>query len=360
MSDDLIVIGGGIHGVATAFEATRRGWRVRLIEQYPRLAQGTSSRSSKLIHGGLRYLEQGQWRLVRESLQARRRLLRLAPELVELTDFHIPVFADSRRGALTIRAGLSLYALLGGLHADNRFCRLPRRAWSRLDGLHTAGLEAVFRYRDGRTDDAALTRALMHAACDRGAQLQLGETVRQVHLHRDGVEVETDRAGYRAAAVVNATGPWIDQLLARVEPAQPLPAIERVAGTHIVVPGRLRRGIYYVEAPRDARAVFVMPWRGQVMIGTTERVHCGDPAAVAPTDQEIDYLRETGAHYFDTRHVDTQQIIDAFAGLRVLPRADDSPFGRPRDTRLLSDRATRPRLVSILGGKLTAHQVTAE
>lgn len=360
MSDDLIVIGGGIHGVATALAGVRRGLRVRLIEQYPRLAQGTSSRSSKLIHGGLRYLEQWQWRLVRESLLARRRLLQVAPELVTLADFHIPVYAHNRRSPFTIRSGLMLYALLGGLHAENRYTSLPARAWGELDGLETRGLRAVFRYRDGRTDDAALTRALMYAACERGAELQLGERVWKVRLVDDGVEVETSQGTYPARAAVNATGPWIERLLSRVEPAQAMPGIEQVAGTHIVVPGHLEKGMYYVEAPRDGRAVFIMPWQGEVMIGTTERVYTGDPAAIAPTETEIDYLCETAARHFDPAHVDTRQVTAAFAGLRVLPRAEGQPFARPRDTRLLTDRTRRPRLVSILGGKLTVHAITAE
>jgi glycerol-3-phosphate dehydrogenase len=360
MTDDLIVIGGGIHGAATALEATLRGHAVRLIEQFDHLAQGTSSRSSKLVHGGLRYLEQHQWALVRESLTARRRLLALAPELVELIDFHIPVYRHSRRSPGLIGLGLSLYAVLGGLDAAARFTRLPRRHWERLDGLATRELRAVFRYHDGRTDDHALTRALMYAACRHGAELQLEEPVRRIVLHRQGVDVVTEKGSYSAHAVVNAAGPWVGSVLAAVTPIQKAPPIELVAGSHLVVAGRLSQGAYYVEAPADGRAVFLVPWASGVMIGTTERRFEGDPSRVVPTPAEMDYLRETAAAHFDPRHVDVSQILGQFAGLRVLPRGEGDPFARARDTRLLLDRHEPPRLVSILGGKLTTHYPTAQ
>lgn len=359
MTDDLIVIGGGIHGAATALEATQRGLNVRLIEQFDGLARGTSSRSSKLVHGGLRYLEQYQWGLVRESLKARDRLITLAPELVELIPFHIPVYRHSRRSPATIRLGLSLYAVLGGLHPASRFRRLSRDRWGELDGLNTRHLRAVFRYHDGRTDDHALTRALVYTACQQGAELQLSETVRQVALGSRHVTVETDRDCYTARALVNAAGPWVGDVLTRVSPTQRPPPIELVAGTHLIVAGTLRHGAYYIEAPADGRAVFVLPWESGVMIGTTERTFDGDPATIEPTATEIDYLRETAAAHFDHAHVDTTRIQGCFAGLRVLPAGADSPFSRARETRVLTDREYQPRMASILGGKLTTHFPTA-
>ncbi|MEZ6021532.1 MAG: FAD-dependent oxidoreductase [Planctomycetota bacterium] len=173
---DVVVIGAGIQGVGAAQAMAAAGHSVRLLErEYP--AAGTSSRSSKLIHGGLRYLETWQWSLVRSSLRERAILLRIAPHLVRLVPFHIPVYRGMRRGPLTIRAGLSLYALLGGLAKDARFSKLARADWSALDGLRTDGLKAVYRYFDGQTDDAALCRAVLASACELQAEFSLGAEV---------------------------------------------------------------------------------------------------------------------------------------------------------------------------------------
>jgi len=160
---DVLVIGAGVQGVGVAQAAAAAGYRVVQLER-AQVAAGTSSRSSKLIHGGLRYLETFQLRLVRESLRERAILLRIAPHLVELVPFFVPVYHDTTRAAWKVRSGLSLYALLGGLGAEARFQTVPQAAWETLDGLRTDGLRAVFRYMDGQTDDVALCRAVAASA----------------------------------------------------------------------------------------------------------------------------------------------------------------------------------------------------
>src|SRR6202142_4523988 len=157
---DVIVVGGGIHGAGVLQAAVAAGHRALLIEQHG-IASGTSSRSSKLIHGGLRYLESGQFALVRESLRERAVHLRIAPGLVELKPFYIPVYADTRRRPWQLKLGLSVYALLGGFHPSTRFGIVPKRDWSKLDGLDTQNLDVVIRYYDAQTDDAELTRAVV-------------------------------------------------------------------------------------------------------------------------------------------------------------------------------------------------------
>ncbi|HKQ30418.1 MAG TPA: FAD-dependent oxidoreductase, partial [Burkholderiales bacterium] len=147
---DIVVIGGGIHGAGVAQAAAAAGYSVLALEKTA-LAAGTSSRSSKLIHGGLRYLESGRLRMVRESLHERAVLLRIAPELVRLVPFYLPIYPDTRRRPWQIAAGLSLYALLGGLARDNRFVRVPRAEWDDLEGLDMHRLQCVFRYYDGQT-----------------------------------------------------------------------------------------------------------------------------------------------------------------------------------------------------------------
>jgi glycerol-3-phosphate dehydrogenase len=357
---DVLVIGGGIHGVGVAQAAAAAGHSVLLLEARA-LAAGTSSRSSKLIHGGLRYLETFQLGLVRESLAERALLLRNAPELVRLVPFHIPVYRDTSRRPLVIRAGLSLYALLGGLGSEAQFEHVPPERWGELDGLRTDGLRAVFRYYDGQTDDAKLTRAVMDSARALGAELAC--PARLVAAERAGLawQARFEREGkeerVRAAVLVNAAGPWIEEVRRSLRPAPPSPAIELVQGAHVELGGRLARGVYYAEAPRDRRAVFVMPWHGHTLVGTTETSYRGDPADTRPLEDEVGYLIETFRRYFPDRPVEQ---LDAWSGLRVLPAGRGAAFARPRDVRLLCDDRERPRVVTILGGKLTGYRATAE
>lgn len=357
---DLLVVGGGIAGVGVLQAAAAAGYDALLLEQR-HVAAGTSSRSSKLIHGGLRYLETYQFSLVRESLSERRILARIAPELVRLVPFHIPVYESTSRSPFMIRAGLSLYALLGNLRRSARFDTVPRSRWSELDGLSTHGLRAVFRYQDGQTDDAALSRAVLRSAQGLGARAEIPATF--VAARRDGDTWRvTYRAGerdleVRARALVNAGGPWVEEIRDRIEPRPPGFAVDLVQGAHVEVEGSLERGIYYTEAPSDRRAVFSIPWKGRVMIGTTENVYEGPPGEVRALDSEVEYLLGVYRHYFPGRE---PRLVDAWAGNRVLPRAEGKAFDRPRDVTLVTDVPSRPTVLSIYGGKLTGYRATAE
>ncbi len=355
---DVVVIGGGIQGVGVAQAAAVCGYSVLLLEQES-LASGTSSRSSKLIHGGLRYLESRQLGLVRESLRERETLLKIAPSLVERKAFYIPVYGHSRRSPSRITAGLLLYrALAQGAHGG--FQRVAPRHWDTLDGLKTAGLKAVFRYYDAQTDDAALTRAVAQSAQDFGAELRIG--ARFIGAERVGPRYEVrfltagSVASCSAQVLVNATGPWVGQTLGRILPGPPRLAHDLVQGAHIITPGTLRQGIYYTEAPRDGRAVFVMPWHGRILTGTTETAYIGDPAFSAATQDEIIYLQEVLTSYFPDL---SPTVEESFAGLRVLPRAAHGFSARAREAVLLADGPV-PRLISIFGGKLTGYRCTAD
>ncbi|MEO0660881.1 MAG: FAD-dependent oxidoreductase [Planctomycetota bacterium] len=361
---DVLVVGGGIQGAGVAQAVAAAGHSVALLERRS-AAIGTSSRSSKLIHGGLRYLETFQLRLVFESLRERRILGRIAPHLVRLVPFHIPVYRDTSRGPWTIRAGLSLYALLGLLRRNARFQSLPRRTWDGLDGLDTRDLRAVFRYLDGQTDDAALCRAVLASAIELGALVDAGAEVVgaerltdepagmrwHVRYRRGG-----DERSLRARVVVNASGPWANRVNALASPVPTGREVDLVGGTHIEVEGSLERGIYYVEAPSDRRAVFSIPWKGRVMVGTTETPYTGDPADVAPTREEIDYLLGVHRRYFPESD---GPLLEAWAGLRVLPRAEGDAFDRPRDVMLVGHEEPRPSWLTVYGGKLTGYRHTA-
>lgn len=359
---DLIVIGAGIHGAGVAQAAAAANQRVLVLEQqHP--AYGTSSRSSKLIHGGLRYLESGQLRLVHESLTERALMLKNAPELVQLKPFYIPLYQQTRRKPWQIRVGLSLYALLSGFRHGSSFGTVAYREWDQLDGLNTQGLHSVFRYHDAQTDDALLTRAVLRSAQQLGAEVLSPAKLTHAELHAAGVTATYLENGQsrtaQARVLINATGAWVNHTLNLIAPAQPARLIELVQGTHLILPGHITRGIYYVESPRDGRAIFVMPWYGQTMIGTTETRYRGDPAEVRPLQAEINYLLQTLKHYFPAyQHSST--IARSFAGLRVLPAGAGHAFHRPRETVFDVDRQQQPRLLSIFGGKLTGWRATAE
>ncbi len=355
---DIAVVGGGIHGAGVAQAASAAGYRTLVLEQTA-LASGTSGRSSKLVHGGLRYLENAQLRLVRESLRERTLLLSLAPDLVHRVPFFIPIYRDTTRRSWKVGVGLSLYALLGGLAPDTQFAAIPPRSWPDLDGLDTSGLQAVWRYYDAQTDDAALTRAVMKSAVSLGAELACPaefvsalrtETGYRITYREGGADYEQN-----CRALVNAAGPWVDRVAHRVTPLPPAPPVELIQGTHVVLTGGLTQGVYYVEAPRDRRAVFLMPWKGRTLVGTTESPYAGDPALVHPLPGEITYLQETVHRYFPGQDLD---VVDSFSGLRVLPRSPALPFRRPRRTSLVREVSGRTRYIAIYGGKLTGYRAT--
>lgn len=371
---DVLIIGGGIHGVGVAQAAAAAGYRVLVLEQ-GELASGTSSRSSKLIHGGLRYLEHGQFSLVRECLRERALLLKNAPDLVRLQPFFIPVYDDSVRSRWLVRLGLMLYSMLGGGGPDTRFRSLSHREWAELDGLSTTGLRAVFQYQDAQTDDAALTHAVMASAKTLGAQLKTHSTfLAAAQLQVAGreqwdVQYQKNNQQHQCTAevIVNAAGAWANEVLARINTsAQPV-KVELVQGTHLLLEGRLERGVYYLQSPRDQRPVFAMPWQtggekagAAILLGTTETRFSGQPADVRPLPAEQEYLLETYHHYFST----TPQVREAFAGLRVLPFAEkqqaDQFTAHHRETVLQTDSDERPSVLTIYGGKLTAYRATAE
>ncbi len=335
---DVIVVGGGIHGVGVAQAAAAEGRSVLLVEK-SRLAAGTSSRSSKLIHGGLRYLEHYQFGLVAECLRERRILLRIAPDLVRLEHFFMPIYRGARRGPVLLTAGLSLYALLARFGPGAVFRRLSPSEAPEFGSLRQDGLRTIFRFSDARTDDRLLTMAVMESARSLGARLWMPAECTGVKLTREGVTARI-RHGHRDREVngrvlVNATGPWVGRFLSLVEPAVPAPAFDLIQGSHIVLEDFRVPGCLYMENPRDGRGIFALPWHGGTLVGTTETRFPAAGEALAGSYR-------------------------AFAGLRVLPSGAGHAFSRSRETSLLTDRRDRPRLISVAGGKLTAYRATAK
>jgi glycerol-3-phosphate dehydrogenase len=356
---DVCVIGGGIQGCGVAQAAAAAGYKTVLLEQSA-LASATSRRSSKLIHGGLRYLESGQFTLVAKSLNERERLLRNAPDLVHRVPFYIPIYKHTQRRPWQIVLGLSLYAVLGRLHASACYRRVAPRQWSQLDGLRQDDLQVVYQYWDAQTDDMQLTRAVMYSAMQLGAQL-LCPARFVAAQYRDKRYYIDYQHGDRAAslsckAFVNAAGPWVSAVHEQLQPQVAMPKVELVQGAHLILKQSAPSGVYYVESPSDQRAVFIMPWYGQTLVGTTETVITGNPATVQPTEHEVEYLRNI-AHFYFPQNDDN--VLEQFAGVRVLPKTEQGVFARPRDT-LMHSHPELPGYLALIGGKLTAYRVTAE
>ena len=298
---DLLVIGAGINGVAIARDAAMRGLKVAVVDKSD-IGSGTTSWSTRLIHGGLRYLEYREFGLVRESLRERERLLRNAPHLVQPLPMYVPIFAGAKRGPLLIRAGMTLYDILSFDKSLPRHQMLSARSTKHhLPGLRTDGLEGAARFYDAQAPYAerlAIENAI--SAHEHGAQivtylradkiLTEGSVVRGITA-TDLITNET--ADVQAKTVVNVTGPWVDHLLTGGSAAQPQQRyIGGTKGSHIVVPpfaGAPTETIYF-EAASDGRAVFIIPWTDRYLIGSTDIRYDGDLDNVEISDDEIDYL----------------------------------------------------------------------
>ena len=387
---DVLVIGGGITGAGVALDAAGRGLRTALVERGD-FAAGTSSRSSKLVHGGLRYLQQKEFRLVYEALAERQRLLRLAPHLVKPLPFLIPVFASGKAGQARARAyargvgtALWMYDATGGARIGKLHKRLSKRqALELMPDLDGRRLAAGFLYYDARVDDARLTLTVAKTAASLGAV-----TVNRVEatgLLREGGRVGgavlTDRIGggrieARAAVVVNAAGVWADELRALDEGTNPR-SIRPAKGVHITLPaGRPSLDIAAVlSAPGDRRSVFVIPWGDRIYVGTTDTDYDGPLDDPQCTAADIDYL--LGAlNAWVTKPIGRHEVLGAWAGLRPLvggpgPTAEEaSPGGSGLFPGKISKTADLSRrhairvassgLVTIVGGKLTTYRAMAE
>ena len=360
---DALIIGGGINGAGLARDLALRGLQVALVEKSD-FASGTSSTSTKLIHGGLRYLETYNFHLVFESQRERRTLQHIAPHLVRPLSFLIPVYRGDPRPLWMIRAGLTLYDLLALFRNTHRHSILSARAALRQEPvLQDAGLVGVARYWDCRMDDARLCLENVLAAVEAGAEVaNYAEVVALIKregrtcgaLVRDrecGTELEVE-----AEVVVNTAGPWLDRVCALDGDTDR--KLRPTRGTHIVVP-RISRGgeALYLSSKSDARLFFVVPWGEYSLVGTTDVDYAGDPDAVTPTEEDIDYLlAESGRHLRDHR-LQRQDVLAAFAGLRPLVAEEAVRASRvSREHRIF---VSPSGLISVGGGKYTTYRSMA-
>lgn len=356
---DLLIIGGGITGAGILRRAARLGLRVALVEQQD-FAWGTSSRSSKLVHGGLRYLREGKLHLTWESVRERERLLQVAPGLIQPLDFLIPLYEGERPGRWTYQAGLALYDLLAGQwHAHH----LPREALlAQLPELRPTGLTGGLHYLDAQTDDARLVLRLLAEA--RHEQALVMNYVKVASLLRQGGRVVgahlSDQAGaaqaeVRARVVVNATGAWADTLW-QEERKQLRP----LRGSHLIFPQArfpLRAAVAFPH-PEDRRPVFAFPWEGVTLVGTTDLDHAGDLGQEPRISRaEVAYLMAMLDDRFPTLGLGPNDLIATYAGVRpvISSGLHVSPSQESRD-HLVQET---PGLLTVTGGKLTTFDVIA-
>jgi glycerol-3-phosphate dehydrogenase len=348
------VIGGGINGLGVAWELSRRDYDVTLFEKR-RCGAQTSSATTKMIHGGLRYLEHGHVGLVRESLRDRAWLLQTLPQLVTPVEILLPVYDDSPRRAFTLRAGLTLYDLLAGRHNIAPHMAMSAEELAVRVPLTPDGLRCGFSYWDAQVDDYALTRVVAASARSEGATIR--EETRVVSLRRKGNEWIVVTAGgeeERFDFVVNAAGPWMNALLAenRIRSRYRL---SLVRGSHLVLKKRVGNVGMLLQSLSDRRVFFVLPWKGTTLVGTTEVMHRTSLENVHATDEEIDYLIARFNRYLRDP-IGRGDVASTFAGVRPLAGRASNPSAIGRDYRL----ERRGNLLNIFGGKMTTFRSLAE
>ncbi|MEA2523349.1 MAG: glycerol-3-phosphate dehydrogenase [Thermomicrobiales bacterium] len=369
---DLLVIGAGINGVAIARDAAMRGLRVLVLDKGD-IGSGTTSWSTRLIHGGLRYLEHAELGLVRESLRERERLLRNAPHLVKPIPMILPIYADARRGPPTIRAGMVLYDVLSFDKSLDRHQMLRRDTTLRsMPALRPDGLRGAARFYDAQSTFAerlAVENAL--SAQEHGATIvtyaRVDRLIAEGAVVR-GVEFTDLLSGasvsVQASVVVNVAGPWVDQVLTGAPQGKEQPRlIGGTKGSHLVVPpfpGAPREAIYY-EAKRDGRAIFVIPWNDLYLIGSTDIRYEGDLDDVRTDDREIDYLLAETNALLPGAALTPYDVLYTYCGVRPLPHVASGAEGAITRKHIIHNHAPRLRgLLSIVGGKLTTHRSLAE
>ena len=363
---DLLVIGGGIVGAGIARDAALRGLSVALVERDD-LASGTSSRPTRLIHGGLRYLELFDFGLVRSDMRERETLLRIAPHLVFPLAFLLPLYHPSPLYRVKLRLGMLLYDLLS---LDKS---LPKRHWLRRaealaaePNLDPDGLTSAWRFYDAQVPlverlvvenalDAAANGALVLNHADAVAYLREGNAVVGARVHD---RMSNEDLEIRARYTVNATGPWLDETIAPLR-RERRPLLRLTKGIHLVTPRATEQA--HVLFAKDGRLFFVLPWRDCTIVGTTDTDYQGDPANAEATEEDVRYLQAAARRAFP--HAPFDRILFTWAGVRALVRVEGVSEGEVSRKHALFDHAQRDGVtgvLSVVGGKITAYRAIAE
>lgn len=342
----IAVVGGGINGAGIAWELARRDYDVVLYEKGICGAQ-TSSATTKMIHGGLRYLEHFHFALVRESLRERAWLLAHAPSLVRPLEMLLPVYEDSPRRPFTIRIGLTLYDLLAGGANIARHRFHPAQNLLDRAPLVAEGLRGGFSYWDGQVDDFALVRSVIASAIRDGAAVREHTPVEQLEKDGDRWIVSTPHGAERYDLLVNAAGPWMNELL-RANGIAADYVLTLVRGSHLVLRHPVSDAGLLLQSAADRRVFFVLPWKGTTLVGTTEVVQREPPDGVRGSEEEVDYLIARFNRYF-REPLSRDDVASTFAGVRPLVGRASNPSAIGRDARVVR----HGNVINVFGGKLT-------
>ena len=365
---DVVIIGAGINGAGIARDAAMRGLKVLLIDKGDPGA-GTTSASTRLIHGGLRYLEHFEFGLVRESLREREILLRIAPQLVKPLPIAIPIYKQGKRGRLTIRAGMILYDLLAwGKSLPSHRMLSRAQTLERWPGLNPEGLVGSALYYDAQVEfPERLVEENVRSAQKLGAEVLTHTRVTRFAVEErkvSGVEFVSEdgqKQFAEADVVINAAGPWIDFVLERA-PVESPKLIGGTKGSHIIVPPfpSAPSTAIYLEARSDGRPIFIIPWNKLYLIGTTDVRFEGNPDDVRCESWEIDYLLSETNLALPNAGLTRDSILDTYSGVRPLPVTDDKDEQSITRRHFIREHPRLPNLLSIVGGKLTTYRSLAE
>ncbi|HEX9501600.1 MAG TPA: glycerol-3-phosphate dehydrogenase/oxidase [Thermoanaerobaculia bacterium] len=342
----IAVVGGGINGAGVAWELARKGYAVTLFER-GRVGAQTSSATTKMIHGGLRYLESLHVELVRESLRDRAWLLEHAPQLVKPIEITLPIYDDSPRGRFMVAIGLTLYDLLAGAGNIRRHRSRSAEELARLAPLVRQGLRGGFSYWDAQVDDAALVRAVVDSALRDGAIIREMTPVTGLLREGDGWRVRTPSEEERFDMVINAAGPWMNELL-KANHIRSRYRLTLVRGSHLVLKHRVSDVGILLQSASDRRVFFVLPWKGTTLVGTTEVVQQGALDDVHASQEEIDYLITRFNRYI-REAITSADVASTFAGVRPLVGRRSNPSAIGREYRI----QRHGNLINIFGGKMT-------
>ncbi len=351
---DIVILGAGINGCGIGRELSMRNKKILILDK-SMVGSGTSSKSSRLIHGGLRYLESFQFSLVKEALLDRKELTELYPDLVQFRPFYLPVYKSSPRNAWTIWAGLKLYDLLSDKYSDHRSRMVPLKEFSvHAPCLKQENLKAVFKYYDAKTNDLKLTQQVSEDAKTRGCKIIENLVIKEITHNQSNFIISSSYGKFQSPVLVNSTGPWIDEVNHRFN----FPTnyqIRKISGIHIVVHGLVANDLLFMQT-KGKRIFFIIPEpeENQTIIGTTEREEfiSADDVIVDPDDVKY-IIRNINAYLNPDHQIHASDVRYTFIGIRPLISHKKKPTDLSREYQLDLHQIGETKLLHVFGGKLT-------
>ena len=363
----VLVLGGGIHGTGCLHDLATRGWKDIFLVEKNTLASATSSASTKLVHGGLRYLQNPRnFPLVGSALKERYNLQHLAPDLVFPLEFYLPVLKHAGLPGPILKIGLSLYDFLAGKYkvGTNKKISLEEIKQN-TPHLNMNDISSVYRYWDMKTNDYKLVHRVADSALHLGAGIREYCEAQSIIPTDDGWLVtlkdtkEDQTYEVSTKYLINATGPWSNRLLEKNNITPEYKAVNS-KGVHLLFPDIGHRAAMFLQSPEDGRIFFVVPWEGSTLVGTTETEYPGDPDKLSCDESDINYLLEKYNFYL-TRKFNQSDIIKTFVGLRWLPTSDNKSLGKISRESVISEIPSKGgMLFTIYGGKLTTYRLLSQ